>query len=212
MLTLYSYYRSSAAYRVRLALGLKGLPFDIVPVHLARDGGEHKKPAYRAVNPQGRVPALKIEDGTVLMQSPAILEYLEETVPEPPLLPKDASERARVRAVMAMICCDIHPIINSGTLAKLRSSFAADDDAINAWIAHWVTTTLATVEEVIRPEPYCFGATPGLADVCLVPQLFSARRFSVPLTAFPKILAVDQAMAELPATKAAHPTAQPDTE
>lgn len=212
MLTLYSYYRSSAAYRVRLALALKGLSHDIVPVHLVRDGGEHKKADYLAINPQARVPSLKLDDGTILLQSPAILEYLEEAYPQPALLPRGLVARARVRAIVAMICCDIHPINNSGTLAKLRQDFAADDQAITAWIAHWVHTSFVAIEGLIEAAPYCFGTEPTLADLSLIPQVFAAKRFAVPLDAFPKILSVEKAFLALPGVAAAHPLSQPDTE
>lgn len=212
MLTLYSYYRSSASYRVRLALALKGLDASIVPIHLVRGGGEHKGPTYRAINPQARVPALKLDDDTVIPQSPAILEFLEEVYENPPLLPAGAIDRARVRAVMAIIVCDIHPLNNSGVLAKLRQDFSASEAMINAWIADWVTAGFSAIEELVEARPFCFGTKPTLADICLIPQLFAARRFSVPLESFPKILAIEQAFLALPGVAAAHPSNQPDAE
>lgn len=210
MTTLYGYWRSSAAYRVRIALNLKGVAYDTIPVNLIKEGGEHRKPAYAAINPQMRVPSLKLGSGEVLIQTPAILEWLEETHPSPPLLPKDPIERARVRAIVALICCDIHPLGNSGTLARLRSQFGADDAQIGDWIAYWFLDGLAAVEALIEPAPFAFGAQPTLADVCLVPPLFSARRFGAPLERFPKILAVEAAMQALPAVQRAGPAMQAD--
>jgi len=216
MTTLYSYWRSSAAYRVRIALNLKGVPYDIVPVHLVRggvDGGPaHRAPAYAAINPQMRVPALETDDGDIVIQSPAILEWLEETHPAPALLPADALGRARVRAVVNILCCDVHPLNNSGTIAELRRRFGADDAAIASWIAHWITDGLAAVEKLIDPAPFAFGAAPSLADVVLTPVLYSARRFSVPLERFRKVAAADAAMQGLEAVRRAAPAAQPDAE
>lgn len=212
---LHTYYRSSAAYRVRIALGLKGVPYESVPVHLVRgrDGvPANRQPEYAAVNPQMRVPALTTDEGDVLIQSPAILEWLEETQGGPPLLPRDPLARAKVRAVMNIVCCDIHPINNSGTLAKLRADFGASDAQVNAWIAHWIHEGFRAIERLIEPGPFAFGAAPTLADVVLTPQVFGARRFSVPLDAFPKIVAVDAAMQALEAVKAAAPGAQPDAD
>lgn len=210
MTTLYGYWRSSAAYRLRIALNLKGIAYDTIPVNLIKEGGEHRKPAYAAINPQMRVPSLKLDSGEVLIQTPAILEWLEETHPAPPLLPKDPIERAKVRAIVALICCDIHPLGNSGTLARLRSQFGADDAQVGDWIAHWFLDGLDAVEALIMPAPFAFGADPTLADVCLVPPLFSARRFGAALERFPKILAVEAAMQALPAVQRAAPAQQVD--
>lgn len=209
---LYGYWRSTSSYRVRIALALKGLTAETVPVQLVRGGGEHNQPAYRAINPQGRVPALELDDGAVLIQSPAILEYLEETHPEPALLPQDPVERARVRAVAAIIGCDIHPLHNSGPLGVLRKSFGHSEAEVAEWIGTWVGQGLAAVEHLIGDVGYCFGREPGLADVYLIPQLYAARRFSVPLEAYPRIRRVEALALEHPAFKAAHPSAQADAE
>ncbi|MFG1481056.1 maleylacetoacetate isomerase [Xanthobacter sp. V4C-4] len=209
---LFTYWRSSAAYRVRIALALKGIAVEQVPVHLVRNGGEQHAPAYRALNPQERVPALELDDGTVLIQSPAILDYLEETHPAPPLLPTDAVARAKVRAVAAIIGCDIHPPNNSSQLAYLRQALGQDEAAVSAWIARWVTDGFRAVEALIGDEGYCFGPAPGLADVFLIPQLYSARRFHVPLETFPRILRVEALAATHPAFAAAHPARQTDAE
>lgn len=209
---LYGYWRSTSSYRLRIALALKGLTAETIPVHLVRGGGEHNQPAYRAINPQGRVPALELDDGAVLIQSPAILEYLEETLPTPALLPRDAVERARVRAVAAIIGCDIHPLHNSGPLGFLRKNFGHSEAEVSEWIGTWVGQGLAAVEQLISDEGYCFGRDPGLADVYLIPQLYAARRFSVPLDAYPRIRRVEALALEHPAFQAAHPSAQVDAE
>ena len=204
---LYTYFRSSAAYRVRIALNLKGVRYDSVPVNLLQ--GEHTSEAYAAVNPQKRVPALDI-GGTVLVQSPAILEYLDEIHPEPPLLPVGAVARARVRAVCALIACDIHPLNNSSTLAYLRQRLGQDQAALDAWYAHWVLQGFDAIERMLEPGPFAFGARPTLADVYLVPQVFNARRFNVPLDSYPRIVAADAACAALEAFQAAAPDRQAD--
>ncbi len=209
---LYSYFRSSAAYRVRIALNLKGLPYEIVPVHLTKDGGRQKSAEYRAVNPQMRVPALALSSGDVLLQSLAIIEYLDEVHPEPPLLPADALDRAHVRALAQIIACDIHPINNIGPLNYLKNELAHDQDAINAWYHHWVIAGFEALESLMRPGPYAFGTHVTLADICLVPQVFNARRFKIPLERFPGILAADAACRKLPAFEKAAPENQPDAE
>jgi maleylacetoacetate isomerase len=159
-----------------------------------------------------RVPALETDDGEVLIQSLAILEWLEETRPEPALLPRDPLARAKVRAVAAIVACDVHPVHNSGTLARLRSEFGASETQVNAWIAHWMTEGFAAIERLIEPAPFAFGASPSLADVLLTPQVFGARRFSVPLEPFPRIRAAVAAMEGLDPVKRAMPAAQPDAE
>jgi maleylacetoacetate isomerase len=177
-----------------------------------RDGGEHLKPDYRAKNPQARVPALELASGQVIPQSPAILEYLEEIHPFPALLPGQPEERARIRAVCAIIGCDIHPLNNSSVLGWLRRNNDADEAAVNRWYAHWVTEGFCAVEALLASTsgPFAFGAEPTLADCYLIPQVFNARRFGVALDAFPRILAIDAHCATLPAFIAAAPDKQPD--
>jgi maleylpyruvate isomerase len=210
--TLYSYFRSSAAYRARIALNLKGVAYDTVAIHLTRDGGEQSSPAFRAVNPQMRVPVLKLPNGETLLQSLAIIEYLDELQPQPRLLPDNAAQRAHVRAVAQIIACDIHPLNNTSSLNYLRRMLKADEAAINAWYAHWVAAGFDAVEALLAPGPYAFGGTVGLADICLVPQVYNARRFKIPLERYPKIVAVDAACAKLVAFEKARPDNQPDAE
>jgi maleylacetoacetate isomerase len=207
---LYSYFRSSAAYRTRIALNLKGLPYETVPVHLTR--GEQHGPEFAAVNPQKRVPALTLDSGDVLLQSLAIIEYLDEVHPAPPLLPKAPVERAKVRAVAQIIACDIHPLNNTSPLNYLRGPLKTDESAVSAWYQHWVVTGFAAVEELIKPSPYAFGSSVTLADICIVPQVFNAQRFKVPLDRFPAIVAAYAAASALPAFDAARPERQPDAE
>jgi len=209
---LYSYFRSSAAYRARIALNLKGLSYETASVHLSRDGGQHRRAEYRAINPQMRVPALALASGEVLLQSLAIIEYLDEIAPEPPLLPAEPAARAQVRALAQIIACDIHPLNNVAVLNYLRREFKQDETAVNAWYAHWVTAGFEAIEVLIRPGPYAFGGRVSLADVCLVPQVYNARRFNVPLDRYPKIVTVDAACQKLPAFVKARPEHQPDAE
>jgi maleylpyruvate isomerase len=209
---LYSYFRSSAAYRVRIALNLKGLPYETAPVHLTRDGGAQFSPEFRAVNPQQRVPALALSGGEILLQSLAIIEYLDEVYPEPPLTPGDALGRAQVRAVAQIVACDIHPLNNTAVLNYLRRQMTQDKAAVQAWYAHWIQTGFEAVEVLIRPGPYCFGAHVSIADICLVPQVANARRLEVPLDRFPKIVAVDAACLKLTAFEDARAENQPDAE
>jgi maleylacetoacetate isomerase len=208
---LYNYFRSSAAYRVRIALALKDVPYEPIPVHLTKDGGQHKRPEYRAVNPQMRVPTLVLSGGETLIQSLAIMEYLDEVYPDPPLLPAGDIERARVRAVAQIVACDIHPLNNSGTMAYLRK-VGHDDAMINEWYAYWVTAGFEAIEAMIKPGPYTFGSHVTLADICLIPQIYNARRFKVPLEKFPKILGVETACNKLPAFDKSKPENQPDAE
>jgi len=209
---LYTYFRSSAAYRARIALNLKGLPYDMESIHLTRGGGRQHSPEYRAVNPQGRVPALGLDDGDVLIQSLAIIEYLDEIHPEPPLLPADPVARAHVRALAHAIACDIHPLNNTSPLFYLKNQLKHEQAEINTWYAHWVTVGFEAVEALLRPGPYAFGDRVTIADVCLVPQVANARRFNVPLDKFPKIVAVDAACLKLAAFDKARPENQPDAE
>jgi maleylacetoacetate isomerase/maleylpyruvate isomerase len=204
---LYTYFRSSAAYRVRIALNLKGLAYEPAFIHLQKR--EQAQPEYLAVNPQGRVPALAL-GSEVLTQSPAILEYLEEVYPDPPLLPSDPLGRAKVRAACALIACDIHPLNNLSPLSYLKHKFGQEQPAIDAWYVHWVMEGFKALEQMLSPGPFAFGDTPTLADVYLVPQVYNAQRFKVPLDDFPKIVAVDAACNDIEAFRAAAPEMQPD--
>ena len=209
---LYTYFRSSAAYRVRIALNLKGLPYEMVSVHLTKDGGQQHKPDFHAINPQERVPALVLSSGEVLTQSLAIIAYLDEVEPEPPFLPADALDRAKVRAVAQMVACDIHPLNNLIALQYLKRTLKHEQADIDAWYHHWVIEGFKAIEATIKPAPYACGAHVTLADICLIPQVFNARRLKVPLDAFPKIVAVEQACLKLPAFDTARPENQPDAE
>ena len=209
---LFSYFRSSAAYRVRIALNLKGIAYETASVHLVKDGGHNKRPEFRAVNPQMRVPVLVTPGGDVLIQSLAIIEYLDETHPDPPLLPKDPIARAKVRALAEIVACDIHPLNNTSPLRYLKHTMGQEQSAIDAWYHHWVITGFEALEALIKPAPFACGDTVTLADVCLVPQVNNARRLKVPLEKFPKIVAVDAACLVLPAFERARPENQPDAE
>ena len=209
---LYSYFRSSAAYRVRIALNLKGLAYETVPVHLVKEGGHNRRPEFRAINPQMRVPALVVPTGDVLIQSLAIIEYLDETHPEPPLLPKDPIARAQARALAEIVACDIHPLNNIGSLRYLKRELHHEQAAIDAWYHHWVLTGFEALEALVRPGPYACGGAVTVADLCLVPQVYNARRLNVPLDKFPKIVAIDAACLALPAFDRARPENQPDAE
>jgi len=206
-LTLHGYWRSTAAYRVRIALNLKGLGYDHAPVDLR--AGSHNAPAFLDVNRQGLVPVLEA-DGQALTQSLPIIEWLEERFPEPALLPSAPFDRARVRAVAAIIASDIHPLNNLRVLTKLRASLAASDAAVDDWIADWITRGFEAVEPVLGDEGWCFGPDPGLADCCLIPQVYSAKRFGVPLTSFPKIVAIASRAVAHPAFAQAEPERQAD--
>jgi len=212
MLKLYSYFRSSAAYRVRIALNLKGLSYEILTVHLTKDGGEQRRPEYRSINPQMRVPALAVSGGDVLTQSVAIIEYLEETHPEPPLLPPDPVLRAKIRGIAQAIACDIHPLNNLVVLQYLKRTLEQEQATIDSWYAHWIASGFEAIEAMIEPGPYAFGTEVSLADVCIVPQVANARRYKVPLENFPRIVAVDAACQKLAAFERARPENQPDAE
>ncbi|WP_413208354.1 maleylacetoacetate isomerase [Rhodospirillum sp. A1_3_36] len=211
---LHTYWRSSAAYRVRIALNLKGLGADMIPVHLAK--GEQRSQAYAAVSPYKLVPCLEFDDGEVLCQSLAIIEYLDETHPEPPLLPETALGRGQTRALAQAIAVDIHPLNNQRVLKYLKSDLQVTEDAKNGWYSHWVLEGFAGVEESLRrkqaPGPFLNGAAPGLFEICLVPQMYNARRFDVDLTPFPRLRAMDAACLALPAFDRATPENQPDAE
>jgi maleylacetoacetate isomerase len=210
-LRLYGYWRSSASYRVRIALEWKGLDFEYVPVHLVRSGGEQYSAEYRALNPQSRVPALETPDG-VLTQSMAIMEWLEEVYPEPALLPRKPGERARVRALAQIMVADVQPLQNTSVTRFLQGTLNVDDAALKIWLREWVARGLRTFEEMLAPGggDFCVGDAPTLADVCLVPQCHSARRFGVDPTVYPRIAHIERACAQLPAFQSAAPDRQPD--
>lgn len=206
---LHGYWRSGTSYRTRIALELKGLAYEYRAVDLRK--GEQRSEAYLKLNPQGLAPALEVEQG-VLTQSPAILEWIEERWPEPPLLPPEPFARAEVRAMAALVACDIHPLNNMRVLKALKSDLGADDAKISAWAARWITAGFDALEQAIarHGHGWAWGEAPTLADCCLIPQLYSARRFEVDLTPYPGIQAVDARAAQHPAFQAAHPDRQPD--
>ncbi|MCX8226612.1 MAG: maleylacetoacetate isomerase [Sulfitobacter sp.] len=211
-LKLHNFFRSSTSTRLRAALNLKGLDYDYVPYSL-RDG-ETRTPEYLAKNPQGLVPTLEKEDGTFLTQSLAIIEWLDETHPEPALLPGDPDGRARVRALSYMIACEIHPLNNLRVLFRLRDQFGADEESQKEWFTHWVSLSFEALElELSRSEAtgiYCHGNTPILADICLYAQVWNNRRFGVPLEQWPTIARIFDALEKLPAFAKAAPPEQPD--
>jgi maleylacetoacetate isomerase len=210
---LYGYFRSSAAYRCRIALNLKGIPHELEYIHLTKDGGQQKTDAYKKKNPQALVPTLDI-DGATLTQSLAIIEYLDEVHPTTPLLPKDPITRAKIRAFALAIACEIHPINNLRVLGYLKTTLKHDQPTVDAWYRHWVETGLAACEAMLPNEagPYCFGTTPTLADVVLIPQMVNARRFKADLSACPRLVAIDAACNKLKAFADAAPAAQKDSE
>ena len=210
----HGYFRSSSSYRCRIAFNLKGIEYDFVSVHLVKGGGQQKTAEYRALNPQALVPALEV-DGQVLTQSPAILEWLDETYPEPRLLPADAMERAAVRAFCNVIACEIHPLQNLRTLQYLEANYAQGLEGKEAWCQRWIGDGLAACEALLAKRPatrFAFGDTPGMAEIYLIPQMFSAQRFKVDTSAMPRLRAIAEACAELPAFADAHPSKQPDAE
>ncbi|NMY65586.1 maleylacetoacetate isomerase [Pseudomonas sp. WS 5018] len=213
MVELHNFFRSGTSHRLRIALNLKGLEYDYLPVDLRTE--EHLGATFKAINPQGLVPALAC-DGQVLTQSPAIIEWLEERYPAPALLPADVDERARVRAMAALVGCDIHPLNNRRVLEYLRHTLACDERAVLAWCATWIDDGFQALETMLAADGqrgrYCFGDSPTLADVYLVPQVESARRFNVDLDRFPIIASIDCACAELGAFQRAAPSRQPDAQ
>jgi maleylacetoacetate isomerase len=209
---LYTYFRSSAAFRVRIALNLKGLAYDPVFVHLPR--GEHRKAEYTAVDPQALVPTL-VDDGRALSQSLAIIEYLDETHPEPRLVPGDPAGRARVRSLSLLVACEIHPLNNLRTLQHLRRALGQNEEQINAWYRHWIADGLAKLESDLGRDSsgrFCHGEAPTMADCCLVPQIFNAKRYDSDLAPYPRVMRVFDACMKLEAFDRAQPSKQPDAE
>lgn len=210
---LYGYWRSSAAYRVRIALNLKGLGFDNVSVHLARDGGEQHSAEFKQLNPQERVPVL-LHGNRILRQSLAIIEYLDETWPAPPLLPVGPRDRARVRALAQLIACDIHPLNNLSVLRFLEDNWSVPQPEREQWVRHWIAQGFRALEDMLTEGhatgAFCEGDMPSLADCCLVPQVYNAHRFSVDMTPYPTIARINAHCLELPAFDAARPERQPD--
>jgi maleylpyruvate isomerase len=210
---LHDYFRSSAAYRVRIALNLKGLEAERRFVHLRKN--EQRAPGFLAVNPQGLVPALVLDDGTALTQSLAIIEYLEESHPSPPLLPQGAEDRAFVRAIALAIACDIHPLNNLRVLRYLESACGVDEPKRNVWYRHWIDEGFAAIEPRLASRAdgrYSLGNTPTLADICLVPQVANAGRLKIPMDPYPRIRAINEACLALAAFDRAQPAMQPDAE
>jgi maleylacetoacetate isomerase len=210
---LYGYFRSSAAYRVRIALNIKGIAVEHVPVHLTREGGQHRKADYLARNPQGLVPALELDDGTLLTQSMAIVEYLDAINPSPRLIPVDSVQAAKVRAVAHIIACEIHPLNNLRVLNYLKGPLQQQQASVDLWMQHWMLNGgLNAVEALLPGDAFCFGNAPTLADCCLIPQLFNAKRFKIDYAHLPKICHVENSCAKLGAFIKAHPTEQFDAE
>jgi maleylacetoacetate isomerase len=211
---LYNYYRSSAAYRVRIALALKGLSYDYISVHLTK--GEQYRPEYAAINPQNLVPVLQDDAGHYLYQSLAIMQYLDEAHPEPPLLPKGLVERARVRSLALLIACEIHPLNNPRVLNYLTGNFGISEDQKLAWYHHWVKTGFVALEKRLATDSgtgrYCHGDKPGFADCALVPQVANALRFKVDMSGFPTIMRINEECLKLEAFQKAAPQNQPDAD
>ena len=212
---LYTYFRSSAAYRVRIALNLKGLAYDAVPVHLLRGGGEQLQDEYIKLNPSGLVPAFQ-DDYITLTQSMAILEYLEDAYPQTPIMPKDATERAHVRELAQIIACDIHPVNNLRVLRYLVQELGISEEKKNEWYRHWLVGGLEVLEKHLARDPaagpLCHGRTPTIADCCLVPQVFNAQRHGIDVSVYPNNARINAQCVEIPAFIAAHPSNQPDAE
>lgn len=211
---LFTFWRSSAAFRVRIAANLKKVPLEYTVVSLMADGGQHLQPAYRAVNPSSGVPSLETDAGEVLTQSLAIIEYLDERFPEPPLLPGDAIARAHAREIALHVVADVHPLNTPRIMKRLAAQFGADEAAQEEWIRHWIVECFSNVEALLARlhsnGRHCLGDAVTLADVCLVPQVFNAQRFKVDMAPFPLIAAINEHCMSLPPFALAHPTAQPD--
>ncbi|RXZ38207.1 maleylacetoacetate isomerase [Oxalobacteraceae bacterium CAVE-383] len=213
---LYTFFRSSASYRVRIAMNLKGLPYEPELIHLSKDGGGQNQPAFRQLNPQGLLPVLIDDDGHTLTQSLAILEYLEELHPETPLLPPDALGRAQVRSIALAISCDIHPINNLRVLQYLGGTLGQNEEQRNTWYRHWTESGLNALETMLvqsgKAGKFCHGDTPTLADCCLVPQMFNAKRFECDLSKIPTLVRINDACLQLEAFAKASPPQQPDAQ
>jgi maleylacetoacetate isomerase/maleylpyruvate isomerase len=210
---LYTYWRSSAAYRVRIALEIKGVVVEQIPIHLVRGGGEQHRPAYRAIHPGATVPALVLDDGTVITQSLAIIGLLDELYPRPALLPQAPVERARVRAAAELVACDIHPINNLRVGQYIKATLGHDQAAVVAWMRHWMRGGLEAFERLIANDGlFCFADQPSLADLCLVPQLYNARRWELDLAGLERLVAIERRCMAMPAFLAALPGAQADAE
>jgi maleylacetoacetate isomerase/maleylpyruvate isomerase len=210
---LYNYFRSSASFRVRIALQLKGLPYEYIPIHLVK--GEHKKEAYTSISPSALVPTFVTDEGEALEQSMAIIEYLDETHPEPPLLPRDAIGRAKVRALSQLIACEIHPLNNLRVLKYLVHDMGLDDEKKTTWYRHWVRDGLEAFERELQRLPastYCFGDTPTMVDCCLVPQIFNGKRFNVDFGGLTRTMAAFDNCMKHPAFQKAQPSSCPDNE
>jgi maleylpyruvate isomerase len=212
---LYGFFRSSASYRVRIALNLKGLDYEQVPIHLRRGGGEQFSAQYKAINPQALVPALD-DDGRVLIQSLAIMEYLDECYPKPPLLPETSADRALVRSMALVVACEIHPIQNLRVLVYVKNSLKHSDEEVNRWAQHWIDLGLSALEQMVVSQAkrgnFCFGDAPTMADICLIPQFANARRFNCNLAGFPTLVRIEERCLALPAFANAAPEKQPDAE
>lgn len=215
MLKLYEYFRSGASFRTRIVLNLKGMDYEHVGIHLRRDGGQHRSPFYTELNPQRLVPTL-VDGQHVITQSLPIIEYLEELKPNPPILPPGAAGRARVRALAQLIACDVHPLNNLRVLQYLREDLHQDEDAVTKWIHTWHKAGLESLEAMLSTDPatgrYCHGDAPGLADACLIPNVFHAQRFQVKVTDYPTLWEIHQRCLELDAFQRALPDKQPDAE
>lgn len=212
---LYTFFRSSASYRVRIALNIKGLQYEQEPIHLRRGGGEQFAASYKVIHPQALVPALE-DSGRILTQSLAIMEYLDERYPNPPLLPREPADRALARSMALVVACEIHPIQNLRVLVYLRHQLKHSEEETNAWARHWINLGLSALEQMVLAAPrrgkFCLGDTPTLADICLVPQLANARRFGCDLSPFPTLVAIESNCMSLPAFADAAPERQPDAE
>lgn len=207
---LYTYWRSSAAWRVRIALAMKAVRYEAVPVSLIADGGQQHSDAYAAINAQHLVPTLVLPDGTILTQSLAIIDWLETTYPAPALIPSNPIARAKVLAAAHLVAMDIHPINNLRVLKTLTDQFGADAEAKTKWMQHWMRAGFDALDEMVKPSPFAFGDQPTLADICLIPQLYNARRWKMDLSEWPKLVAIEAACLALPAFSSTAPETQPD--